>query len=206
MTQPGAGQVAAHHPEGVDRRDRRAHDQGPAVQDAESAPRYRSAPCVPALTPVPSRVSPTRHGPSRQHSRRLDQVFHDRIRCLDLPERHRRSYNVRGFGPILVLVGRGVGAECGRATGDRTIRPRRDPHSFPPSPSRSRLDPDGWEIAMALPKVVIVGPAERRQVVALQLAGGRRIAIVDDMAGVTRDRVGYARPARRRRRIRGSSS
>ena len=43
---------------------------------------------------------------------------------------------------------------------------------------------------MALPKVVIVGRPNVGKSSLFNWLAGRRIAIVDDMAGVTRDRVG----------------
>ena len=63
-------------------------------------------------------------------------------------------------------------------------------HSFLPPPTGPRLDPYGWYIAMALPKVVIVGRPNVGKSSLFNWLAGRRIAIVDDMAGVTRDRVG----------------
>ena len=61
-------------------------------------------------------------------------------------------------------------------------------------PSRLRrsgrdLTPDGWKNAMALPKVVIVGRPNVGKSSLFNWLAGRRIAIVDNMAGVTRDRV-----------------
>ncbi len=50
---------------------------------------------------------------------------------------------------------------------------------------------------MALPKVVIVGRPNVGKSSLFNWLAGRRIAIVDDMAGVTRDRVGAAGAARR---------
>src|SRR5262245_59950933 len=46
------------------------------------------------------------------------------------------------------------------------------------------------EIGMALPKVVIVGRPNVGKSSLFNWLAGRKIAIVDDMAGVTRDRVG----------------
>ena len=52
---------------------------------------------------------------------------------------------------------------------------------------------------MALPKVVIVGRPNVGKSSLFNWLAGRRIAIVDNMAGVTRDRVGSLRATGRRR-------
>jgi GTP-binding protein len=61
---------------------------------------------------------------------------------------------------------------------------------IPALPAWPRLQPHSRENDMALPKVVIVGRPNVGKSSLFNWLAGRKIAIVDDMAGVTRDRVG----------------
>jgi GTPase len=61
---------------------------------------------------------------------------------------------------------------------------------FPAAPAPSRLHTHKSVIHMPLPKVVIVGRPNVGKSSLFNWLAGRRIAIVDAMAGVTRDRVG----------------
>src|SRR5208337_3581033 len=63
--------------------------------------------------------------------------------------------------------------------------------SFSPLPTGAPPGDSSSEVrGMALPKVVIVGRPNFAKSSLLNWLAGRRIAIVDDLAGVTRDRVG----------------